>query len=44
VGRTEDLNPALDAVAAMEKRIGGRPVDEKIVFDRAGTDAASYSM
>lgn len=41
---TEDLDLTLDAVAAMEKRIGERMVIEKGDFGQAGTGAASYSM
>jgi integrase len=40
----EDLNPALDAVSAMEKRGGAPSVHEKGRFDQAGIDAASYPI
>jgi integrase len=41
---TEDLDLTLDAVSAMEKRIGERTVNVKGDFGQAGIEAASYSM
>jgi integrase len=40
----EDLNPALDAVSAMEKRIGERTVIEKGSFGQSGIESAVYPM
>lgn len=40
----EDLNPALDAVSAMEKRIGERTVIERGSFGQAGIESAVYPM
>lgn len=41
---TEDLDLTLDAVSAMEKRIGERTVIEKGDFNQAGIEAAPYSI
>jgi integrase len=40
----EDLNPALDAVSAMEKRVDGRTLNVKGDFGQAGIDAGVYPM